>query len=201
LDPRAEQCCQPNFRSSRATKLADTCLCCIELSLIELSFTPRVRLPSHEAVIATDLYRPRHPPSDGRADRYGVVTRCRLFHWTAGGIISKRFTKELSYISTFTNRATDKFFEDHLSLSRQDANELHYRYYREYGLAIEGLVRHHKVDALEYNSKVRSSRYKVSKIFSKLASLRCTTRGVSDSFTFEDSRYAISYEESMLMFL
>ncbi|KAH3947170.1 hypothetical protein HBI56_138820 [Parastagonospora nodorum] len=48
----------------------------------------------------------------------------------------------------------DKFFEDHLSLSREDANELHYRYYREYGLAIEGLVRHHKVDALEYNSKV-----------------------------------------------
>jgi len=28
------------------------------------------------------------------------------------------------------------------------------RYYREYGLAIEGLVRHHKVDALEYNTKV-----------------------------------------------
>ncbi|OAL47469.1 pyrimidine 5-nucleotidase [Pyrenochaeta sp. DS3sAY3a] len=48
----------------------------------------------------------------------------------------------------------DKFFEDHLSLSQQDANELHFRYYREYGLAIEGLVRHHKVDALEYNSKV-----------------------------------------------
>jgi pyrimidine and pyridine-specific 5'-nucleotidase len=35
-----------------------------------------------------------------------------------------------------------------------EANELHYRYYREYGLAIEGLVRHHKVNALEYNSKV-----------------------------------------------
>ncbi|EMD62320.1 hypothetical protein GGP41_002150 [Bipolaris sorokiniana] len=48
----------------------------------------------------------------------------------------------------------DKFFQDHLSLSQQDANELHFRYYREYGLAIEGLVRHHKVDALEYNSKV-----------------------------------------------
>ncbi|KAL5117783.1 suppressor of deletion of TFIIS [Pleosporales sp. CAS-2024a] len=48
----------------------------------------------------------------------------------------------------------DKFFEHHLSLSRKDANELHYRYYREYGLAIEGLVRHHQVNALEYNSKV-----------------------------------------------
>lgn len=28
------------------------------------------------------------------------------------------------------------------------------RYYKDYGLAIEGLVRHHKVDPLEYNSKV-----------------------------------------------
>ncbi|CAD0050462.1 unnamed protein product, partial [Aureobasidium pullulans] len=35
-----------------------------------------------------------------------------------------------------------------------DANELHMRYYKDYGLAIEGLVRHHKVDALEYNEKV-----------------------------------------------
>jgi len=48
----------------------------------------------------------------------------------------------------------DQFFQNHLSLSQEDANELHYRYYREYGLAIEGLVRHHKVNALEYNSKV-----------------------------------------------
>ncbi|KAL6704930.1 putative suppressor of disruption of TFIIS [Coniothyrium glycines] len=48
----------------------------------------------------------------------------------------------------------DQFFQEHLSLSQEDANELHFRYYREYGLAIEGLVRHHKVDALEYNRKV-----------------------------------------------
>ena len=31
---------------------------------------------------------------------------------------------------------------------------LHQRYYKEYGLAIEGLVRHHKVDPMEYNRKV-----------------------------------------------
>lgn len=48
----------------------------------------------------------------------------------------------------------DKYFETHLSLSQQEANALHHKYYREYGLAIEGLVRHHKVDALEYNAKV-----------------------------------------------
>lgn len=48
----------------------------------------------------------------------------------------------------------DRYFETHLSLSQRDANELHLKYYREYGLAIEGLVRHHKVDALDYNRKV-----------------------------------------------
>ncbi|KAF2205728.1 pyrimidine 5-nucleotidase [Delitschia confertaspora ATCC 74209] len=48
----------------------------------------------------------------------------------------------------------DKYFETHLSLSQEDANQLHLKYYKEYGLAIEGLVRHHKVDALDYNTKV-----------------------------------------------
>lgn len=48
----------------------------------------------------------------------------------------------------------DKYFQTHLSLSQEEANRLHFRYYKEYGLAIEGLVRHHKVDALEYNQKV-----------------------------------------------
>ena len=41
-----------------------------------------------------------------------------------------------------------------MSLSREEANELHTRYYKDYGLAIEGLVRHHKVDPLEYNKQV-----------------------------------------------
>ncbi|KAF2193232.1 pyrimidine 5-nucleotidase [Zopfia rhizophila CBS 207.26] len=48
----------------------------------------------------------------------------------------------------------DKYFETHLSLSQEDANNLHLKYYKEYGLAIEGLVRHHKVDALDYNRMV-----------------------------------------------
>ncbi|KZF23460.1 pyrimidine 5-nucleotidase [Xylona heveae TC161] len=48
----------------------------------------------------------------------------------------------------------DKYFMTHLSLSAEDATRLHNKYYREYGLAIEGLVRHHKIDPLDYNSKV-----------------------------------------------
>lgn len=50
--------------------------------------------------------------------------------------------------------SSDKYFEDHLSLSQKDANELHLKYYKQYGLALEGLVRYHKVNALEYNAKV-----------------------------------------------
>ena len=48
----------------------------------------------------------------------------------------------------------DDYFVESLSLTRQDAISLHANYYQSYGLAIEGLVRHHKVDALDYNSKV-----------------------------------------------
>ena len=48
----------------------------------------------------------------------------------------------------------DDYFQTHLSLAKEDATELHQRYYKDYGLAIEGLVRHHKVDPLEYNRKV-----------------------------------------------
>ncbi|KAF2262162.1 pyrimidine 5-nucleotidase [Lojkania enalia] len=62
---------------------------------------------------------------------------------------------DLSNICTFSRLiGSDKYFETHLSLSQKDANALHFKYYKEYGLAIEGLVRHHKVDALDYNTKV-----------------------------------------------
>lgn len=53
-----------------------------------------------------------------------------------------------------TDEVPDKYFASHLELSKEEANELHTRYYKDYGLAIEGLVRHHKVDPLEYNAKV-----------------------------------------------
>ena len=42
----------------------------------------------------------------------------------------------------------------HLELSEQDANVLHTKYYTEYGLAIEGLARFHKVDPLAFNHEV-----------------------------------------------
>ncbi|KAL1953971.1 hypothetical protein VTO42DRAFT_1887 [Malbranchea cinnamomea] len=48
----------------------------------------------------------------------------------------------------------DEFFKTHLSLSHEDAVMLHHKYYREYGLAIEGLTRHHKINPLEFNREV-----------------------------------------------
>lgn len=46
------------------------------------------------------------------------------------------------------------YFVTHLSLSRQDAKELHLRYLKDHGLAIAGLILHHKIDPLEFNREV-----------------------------------------------
>ncbi|KAF2668199.1 pyrimidine 5'-nucleotidase [Microthyrium microscopicum] len=48
----------------------------------------------------------------------------------------------------------DDYFQTHLELTRQDAFDLHKKYYQEYGLAIKGLVLNHHVDALDFNAKV-----------------------------------------------
>ncbi|KAI5956264.1 SDT1 [Candida jiufengensis] len=49
------------------------------------------------------------------------------------------------------------YFKNSLNLNDEEASKLHLNYYKTYGLAIEGLVRNHKVDALDYNSKVDDS--------------------------------------------
>ncbi|EMR66415.1 putative pyrimidine 5 -nucleotidase protein [Eutypa lata UCREL1] len=48
----------------------------------------------------------------------------------------------------------DQYFATHLGLSEEESIRLHKEYYTTYGLAIEGLVRHHQIDPLEYNAKV-----------------------------------------------
>lgn len=48
----------------------------------------------------------------------------------------------------------DQYFIKHLELRQEDASKLHQEYYKTYGLAIEGLVKHHKIDPLEYNRQV-----------------------------------------------
>ena len=68
-------------------------------------------------------------------------------------VISKLYSRSKP-IQRLMSDLIDKYFMDNLSLTQEDAFHLHMKYYKEYGLAIEGLVRHHKVDPLEYNSKV-----------------------------------------------
>lgn len=48
----------------------------------------------------------------------------------------------------------DGFFVRHLSLSAEDALMLHHKYYKDYGLAIEGLAKHHKIDPMVFNREV-----------------------------------------------
>ncbi|OAA56667.1 pyrimidine nucleotidase [Niveomyces insectorum RCEF 264] len=48
----------------------------------------------------------------------------------------------------------DRYFVNHLALPWDEAVRLHKEYYQSYGLAIEGLVRHHQIDPLEYNKQV-----------------------------------------------
>ncbi|RMZ78760.1 hypothetical protein DV738_g3699, partial [Chaetothyriales sp. CBS 135597] len=48
----------------------------------------------------------------------------------------------------------NKFFSTHLSLAPEDARRLQERYYKDYGLAIEGLSRHHKIDPIDFNREV-----------------------------------------------
>ncbi|CCE63352.1 hypothetical protein TPHA_0E02600 [Tetrapisispora phaffii CBS 4417] len=50
-----------------------------------------------------------------------------------------------------------RYFQYHLNLSEEDARQLHLRYYKDYGLAIRGLVTHHNIDALQYNKMVDDS--------------------------------------------
>lgn len=47
-----------------------------------------------------------------------------------------------------------QYFKDTLDLNDECAHKLHVDYYRTYGLALEGLVQNHQVDAIDYNLKV-----------------------------------------------
>ncbi|MCJ1278489.1 hypothetical protein MMC21_006306 [Puttea exsequens] len=48
----------------------------------------------------------------------------------------------------------DDYFVRHLGLPPEEAVGLHRKYYKEHGLAITGLVKHHQVDPIAYNHEV-----------------------------------------------
>lgn len=49
------------------------------------------------------------------------------------------------------------YFKNKLQLDDIQAHQLHTDYYKTYGLALEGLVRNHQVDAMDYNLKIDDS--------------------------------------------
>ncbi|VVT53621.1 uncharacterized protein SAPINGB_P003666 [Magnusiomyces paraingens] len=59
-----------------------------------------------------------------------------------------------SRIHQLMQRYIVKYFVSHLSLDDESAELLQQKYYQDYGLALEGLVRFHHIDALEYNAEV-----------------------------------------------
>lgn len=77
----------------------------------------------------------------------------KIFFFDIDNCLYERSTK----IHDLMQVKIHQYFKDHLELDDASANELHMSYYKTYGLALEGLVRNHKVDALEYNSKVDDS--------------------------------------------
>lgn len=74
----------------------------------------------------------------------------KIFFFDIDNCLYRRSTKihDLMQVKIHT------YFKDNLKLNDEEAHELHMNYYKTYGLALEGLVRNHQVDALEYNSKV-----------------------------------------------
>lgn len=52
------------------------------------------------------------------------------------------------------SRLINDYFIKHLELAAEDAWNLHVKYYKDYGLAIEGLARHHKINPLDFNTEV-----------------------------------------------
>ncbi|GAA5940457.1 uncharacterized protein JCM15063_002331 [Sporobolomyces koalae] len=75
-------------------------------------------------------------PHDGRKTVFFDIDNC-LYSKDAG-------------IAELMKTKIRAYFEK-LGLAQDEAAELHHRYYTEYGLAIRGLVRHHKVDPLDYD--------------------------------------------------
>jgi pyrimidine and pyridine-specific 5'-nucleotidase len=51
-------------------------------------------------------------------------------------------------------RLINQYFTTHLDVSAEEATFLHQKYYKDYGLAIEGLSRFHKIHPLDFNREV-----------------------------------------------
>lgn len=108
--------------------------------------------------INPELVQANHPGSTVEL-KYGFgpvpshLKNKKIFFFDIDNCLYKRLTK----IHDLMQVKIHQYFKDHLQLNDEDAHNLHMNYYKTYGLALEGLVRNHRVDALEYNAKVDDS--------------------------------------------
>lgn len=103
---------------------------------------------------------PQNPVYNGQVNlKYGIgplpegLQNKKIFFFDIDNCLYERSTK----IHDMMQVKIHEYFKANLKLSDEDAHKLHISYYTTYGLALEGLVRNHQVDALEYNSQVDDS--------------------------------------------
>lgn len=80
-------------------------------------------------------------------------TNRKIFYFDIDNCLYNRSTK----IHDMMQVKIHEYFKTNLNLDDNEAYKLHMDYYKNYGLALEGLVRNHKVDALKYNEEVDDS--------------------------------------------
>jgi pyrimidine and pyridine-specific 5'-nucleotidase len=74
----------------------------------------------------------------------------KIFFFDIDNCLYHRSTRIHDLMQIYIHR----YFKKHLHLNDNEAHHLHMSYYKQYGLALEGLVRLHKVDAMDYNKVV-----------------------------------------------
>lgn len=82
-----------------------------------------------------------------------LATDDKIFFFDIDNCLYRRSTRIHDLMQIYIHR----YFKTHLHLNDKEAHQLHMSYYKQYGLALEGLVRLHKVDAMEYNKLVDDS--------------------------------------------
>lgn len=87
-----------------------------------------------------------HPLKDGALE---IGDDKRAIVWLD---IDNTLYKKSTRIAELMTKRIKAYFRG-LGLSEEETQRLHKRYYKEYGLAIRGLVMHHEIDALDYDAK------------------------------------------------
>ena len=108
------------------------------------------------------------------------VKNSKIFYFDIDNCLYERSTK----IHDMMQVKIHQYFKSSLELDDKEAHELHMTYYKTYGLAIEGLVRNHHVDALEYNSKVDDA-LDLKKVLKPDAKLRQMLLDIKNSGQFD----------------